>query len=53
MGYAAVLALLEGRRDEMVGIINREIAYTPFEKAIKHHKDIKRELLEMARILAT
>lgn len=53
MGYAAVKALLEGRRGEMVGIINREVTFTPFEKAIKHHKDIKRELLEMARVLSS
>ncbi len=53
MGYGAVKALLEGRRGEMVGVIHRELAYTPFEKAIKHHKEIKRELLEMARILSS
>ncbi|MCD4791052.1 MAG: 6-phosphofructokinase [Bacteroidales bacterium] len=53
MGYAAVKALLEGRRGEMVGIINRDVAFTPFEKAIKHHKDIKRELLEMTRVLSS
>jgi hypothetical protein len=28
------------------------VVYTPFEKAIKHTKDINRELLEMSRILA-
>jgi len=53
MGYAAVNALLDGRRGEMVGVIHKEIAYTPFEKAIKHHKAINRELLEMARILSS
>ena len=53
MGYAAVKALLEGRRGEMVGIINRDVAFTPFEKAIKHHKEIKQELLEMARVLSS
>jgi len=53
MGYAAVKALLDGRRGEMVGIINRDVAFTPFEKAIKHHKDIKRELLEMTRVLSS
>jgi len=53
MGYGAVKALLDGRRGEMVGVIHRELAYTPFEKAIKHHKEIKRELLEMARILSS
>ena len=53
MGYAAVNALIDGRRGEMVGVIHREIAYTPFEKAIKHHKSINRELLEMARVLSS
>jgi len=53
LGYAAVKALLEGRRGEMVGIINREIAYTSFEKAIKHNKGIKHELLNIARILSS
>ncbi|NOX46379.1 MAG: 6-phosphofructokinase [Chlorobi bacterium] len=53
LGYGAVTALLEGRRGEMVGLLNREIAYTSFEKAIKHHKGIKQELLDIARILST
>lgn len=53
LGYAAVKALLDGRRGEMVGIINREIAYTSFEKAIKHNKGIKHELLNIARILSS
>jgi len=53
VGYEAVKALLNGRRGEMVGIINRQVAYTPFEKAIKHHKDINRNLLEMARVLSS
>ncbi len=53
LGYAAVKALLDGRRGEMVGIINREIAYTSFEKAIKHNKGIKWELLDIARVLSS
>lgn len=53
LGYACVNALLEGRRGEMAGIINKEIVFTPFEKSIKHNKDIRHDLLEMARILAT
>jgi len=53
VGYEAVKALLNGRRGEMVGVINRQVAYTPFEKAIKHHKDINRNLLEMARVLSS
>ena len=52
LGYQAVNALLEGQRGVMVGIMNNKVAFTPFEKAIKHHKDINLEMLEMSRILA-
>jgi len=52
LGSVAVKGLLEGERGVMAGIINRTVIYTPFEKAIKHHKDINHELLEMSRILA-
>ncbi len=52
LGYEAVNALLEGQRGVMAGIIDKKIVFTPFEKAIKHHKDINLQLLEMSRILA-
>ena len=52
LGHHAVKGLLEGERGVMTGIINKDVVYTPFDKAIKHHKDINRELLEMSRILA-
>ncbi|MCK4678139.1 MAG: 6-phosphofructokinase, partial [Bacteroidales bacterium] len=52
MGYHAVNALLAGEKGIMVGIVNKEIKYTPFSESIKHHKEINRNLLEMARILA-
>ena len=52
LGYAAVKGLLNGQRSVMAGIMDKEMVFTPFEKAIKHHKDINRQLLEMSRILA-
>lgn len=52
LGNAAVKALLQGRKDEMVGLIDKKIVYTPFEKAIKHHHRLNRELLELAEILS-
>ncbi len=52
MGYHAINALLAGEKGIMVGIVNKEIKYTPFSESIKHHKEINRNLLEMARILA-
>ncbi|HNY02180.1 MAG TPA: 6-phosphofructokinase [Bacteroidales bacterium] len=52
LGYQAVRGLLTGQRGVMAGIVDKDVAFTPFEKAIKHHKDINREMLEMSRILA-
>ena len=52
LGTSAVRALVEGQRGVMVGIIDKKVVYTPFEKAIKHHKDLNHEMLEMSRILA-
>ena len=52
LGFLAVRSLVQGHRGEMIGIVNKEVTYTPFEKAIKHHKDINRDLLEMSRVLA-
>lgn len=52
LGFAAVNGLIDGQRGVMAGISDREVVYTPFEKAVKHHKDINRPLLEMSRILA-
>ena len=52
LGYVAVQGLLQGRRGEMAGIVNKEVVFTPFDKAIKHTKDINKDLLEMSRILA-
>ena len=52
LGYGAVKGLLEGQRGVMAGIVDKQLVYTPFEKAIKHTKDINREMLEMSRILA-
>jgi 6-phosphofructokinase 1 len=52
LGYAAVLALKEGRKSAMVGIINNEVAYTPFEKAIKHHNQLNENLLKLVNILS-
>ena len=52
LGMDGVKALLSGHRNEMIGIVNREVAYTPFSEATKHHTEIKADLLEMMEILA-
>ncbi len=52
LGYASIKALKEGQQGVMVGLINKQITYTPFEEAIKNRKGIILDLLEMSRVLA-
>lgn len=51
-GYQAVLGLMSGRSNEMVGIINKHVVFTPFEKAVKHLQDLDPELEKMIQILS-
>jgi 6-phosphofructokinase 1 len=53
LGYEAVNALLSGRKGEMVGIVNKDVVYIPFEKAVKTHKIMRGEMLKMAKILSS
>lgn len=52
LGHAAVGALLEGKRNVMVGQLNNEISYIPFDDAINKPKEINADLLALAEILA-
>ncbi len=52
MGMAAVRALLDGQKGVMIGIVNKAITFTPFEKAIKYHNTVNPMLLEMVDILS-
>jgi 6-phosphofructokinase 1 len=52
LGHSAVEGLLNGQSDKMVGILNDEIVYTPFEDAIYKQKDINNDLVRMSEILA-
>jgi 6-phosphofructokinase 1 len=51
-GAAAVEALLAGTRGEMIGLIRNEIAYTPFEHAIKHNTDIDPNMIRLVEMLS-
>ncbi len=51
LGVAAVEALLNGRREEMIGLVNNEISFTPFVNAVKQHV-INQNLLRIAKILS-
>lgn len=52
MGAAAVEALLEEQRNLMVGIVNDEIVYVPFTKAIRDDKPINMKLISTLRTLS-
>jgi len=53
MGYHAVEALLEGKSNVMVGIINNEIVYTPLEVAIREKDSVDENWLRIVKILAS
>ena len=52
LGMAAVEALIDGRKNIMAGLINDEVAFTPFANATKHHMDINKQMLQLVEILA-
>lgn len=52
IGYNAVLALMKGHKNEMVGIINNKIVFTPFEKAVKHIEELDKDMLKMIEVLS-
>ncbi len=52
LGVAAVENLIAGRKSEMVGLLNGKIAFTPFDNAIKHHREINQDLFKIVDILS-
>jgi 6-phosphofructokinase 1 len=52
LGVAALEALLSGHKQEMVGIVNNQITYTPFKNAVKQHPSIDPSLLKLTTILS-
>ena len=53
MGFHAVEALIAGKSNVMVGIINNEIVYTPLEVAIREKDSIDEHWLRIVKILAS
>lgn len=52
MGFAAVEALMAGKQNVMLGIVNNKITYTPFENAVKHIEELHQDLIRMLGILS-
>lgn len=53
VGFNAVKALMNGKRNEMVGIINNQISFTSFEKATKHRQELDKDLEELIEVLSS
>jgi 6-phosphofructokinase 1 len=53
LGVAAVEGLIEGRHDQMAGMINGKITFTPFGNAIGERKPLDADMLRILAILAT
>ena len=53
IGHEAVNALLNNKSNVMLGIVNKEVVYTPFKKAVKHHDKLNMDLVNLAEILAS
>lgn len=51
LGFEAVQALLDGRTDTHIGLVNNEVLYTPFEQAVKSSSKLNMRYLELAEIL--
>jgi 6-phosphofructokinase 1 len=53
MGYSSVMALIEGRRNEMTGIINKTVCFTPFQQVVKHIEQLDPVLEKMIEVLGS
>lgn len=53
LGYAAVDALIEGRHNTMIGIMNNKLHYTPLDKAVKAKQRVSDEWMKIVKILAS
>lgn len=53
LGVAAIEGLIEGYRNEMVGLVSKKIKFTSLEKAIKTEKRIDKEAWRIAKILSS
>ena len=53
MGMEAVESLIAGKRDVMIGLVDKKIEFTPFDKAIKHTGEMNEKLLRLTEVMST
>lgn len=52
MGMFALESLIQGIKGVMIGVVNKQVEYTPFEKAVKHLEKPHAHLLHMMEVLS-
>jgi len=52
LGYSAIVALLEGKKGVMAGVVDKNVVLTSFEEAVSKKKEFLFNMLEVSRILA-
>lgn len=53
LGYAAVDALIDGKHNTMIGIMNNKLHFTPLDKAVKAKQRVSDEWMKIVKILAS
>jgi 6-phosphofructokinase 1 len=52
LGLGAIEGLLDGHKNEMAGVVNDKLVYTPFHDTITKKKEINHDLLRISGILS-
>jgi 6-phosphofructokinase 1 len=52
IGFAAVEALMNGEKNSMIGIVDKNITHTSFHNAVKHIQQLNPDLMRMVDILS-
>jgi 6-phosphofructokinase 1 len=53
LGYASVEALIQGKHNTMIGIVNNKLYFTPLDKAVKAKQKVSEEWMRIVKILAS
>jgi 6-phosphofructokinase 1 len=52
IGFNAVKALMNGYKNQMIGLIDKKISYTPFINAVKHIQHLNKDLEDLIEVLS-
>ncbi len=52
IGFNAVKALINGHKNQMIGIVDKKILYTPFASAVKHIQHLNKDLEDLIEVLS-